>query len=48
MNPEEALAEITGLLERLLMDLDGEAREAFMMNLIGRSEGDKISSLVHL
>ncbi len=48
MNPEEALAEITRLLERLLSDLDDEARERFLMNLIGQSEGDKLSSLVHL
>jgi hypothetical protein len=48
MNPEEALAEITRVLERLLADLDDEARERFIMNLIGQSEGDKVSSLVHL
>ncbi len=48
MNPEEALAEITRALERLLADLDDEARERFLMNLIGQSEGDKVSSLVHL
>jgi hypothetical protein len=48
MNPEEALAEITRVLERLLSDLDDEARERFLMNLIGQSEGDKVSSLVHL
>lgn len=35
MNPEEALAEITRVLERLLSDLDNEARERFLMNLIG-------------
>jgi thioredoxin-like negative regulator of GroEL len=48
MDPEEALAEITKVLERLLADLDDEARERFLMNLIGQSEGDKLSSLVHL
>jgi hypothetical protein len=48
MNPEEALTEITRVLERLLSDLDDEARERFLMNLIGQSEGDKLSSLVHL
>ena len=48
MNPEEALTEITRVLERLLSDLDDEARERFLMNLIGQSEGDKVSSLVHL
>jgi hypothetical protein len=48
MNPEDALEEITRVLERLLFDLDDEARERFLMNLIGQSEGDKLSSLVHL
>ena len=48
MNPEEALAKITQIVERLLTDLNDEARERFLMNLIGQSEGDKVSSLVHL
>ncbi len=48
MAPEEALAEITKILERLLRDLDEDARERFLVNLIGQSEGDKLSSLVHL
>jgi len=48
MDPEDALAEITKILEMLLAGLDADARERFLMNLIGRSEGDKISGLVHL
>jgi uncharacterized membrane protein len=48
MEPEKALAEITRILGRLLADLDNEARERFLMNLIGQSEGDKVSGLVHL
>ncbi|MDD3579805.1 MAG: hypothetical protein PHW74_02150 [Desulfobacca sp.] len=48
MAPEEALSKITTVLARLLTDLDNEARERFLMNLIGQSEGDKVSSLVHL
>jgi hypothetical protein len=49
MEPEEALAKkITKVLERLPADLDDEARERFLMNLMGQSEGDKLSSLVHL
>jgi hypothetical protein len=48
MDPEEGLAEITKVLERLLADLDDEARERFLMNLIGQSESDKLSSMVHL
>ncbi len=46
--PEEALARITKVLERLLADLDKDARERFLMNLIDQSESDKVSSLVHL
>jgi hypothetical protein len=48
MNPEKAMAEITRALEHLLADMDSEARERFLMNLISQSEGDKVSSLVHL
>ncbi|MBW1776824.1 MAG: hypothetical protein JRI76_10900 [Deltaproteobacteria bacterium] len=48
MNPEEALAELTGVLGRLLADLDADARERFLMNLIAQSEGNKVSGLVHL
>ena len=48
MDPEAALAEITRVLERLLSDLDDDARERFLMNLIRQSEGDKVSGLVHL
>ncbi len=48
MAPEKALAEITKILGNLLADLDNEARERFMINLIGQSEGDKVSSMVHL
>jgi hypothetical protein len=48
MPPEKALSEITGVLARLLQDLDDEERERFLMNLIGQSEGDKVSGMVHL
>lgn len=48
MVPEEALSEITRVLGRLLQDLDPDARERFLMTLIARSEGDKVSGLVHL
>lgn len=48
MAPEKALAEITKILGNLLADLDNEARERFMINLIGQSEGNKVSSMVHL
>ncbi len=48
MAPEEALAQITIIVERLLADLDKDARERFLMNLIGQSGNDKVSSMVHL
>ena len=48
MAPEDALSQITKVLERLLADLDQKARERFLMNLIGQSESDKVSSMVHL
>ncbi len=48
MDTEDALAKITKVLGRLLADLDNEARERFLMNLIGQSEGDKVSGMVHL
>ncbi|MFO8083761.1 MAG: hypothetical protein R6U27_05525 [Desulfobacterales bacterium] len=48
MPPEQALSEITRVLERLLQDLDNDARERFLMNLIEQSEGDKVTGMVHL
>lgn len=48
MDRELALAEITRTLEWLMADLGSEERERFLMNLLGQSEGDKISSMVHL
>ncbi|MCF8105205.1 MAG: hypothetical protein K9K64_06955 [Desulfohalobiaceae bacterium] len=48
MPPEEALSQITEILGQLLADLDSDARERFLMNLIEQSQGDKVSSLVHL
>ncbi|MEE4264553.1 MAG: hypothetical protein V2I56_17855 [Desulfobacteraceae bacterium] len=48
MAPEQALSEITKILGSLLQDLDSAARERFLMTLIGQSEGDKASGMVHL
>jgi hypothetical protein len=48
MAPEEALSKITTVVERLMADLDDNARERFLVNLINQSEGDKVSSMVHL
>jgi hypothetical protein len=48
MDPEEAMAEIAKVLKALFSVLDEEARAGFLLELIGKSEGDKVSSLVHL
>jgi hypothetical protein len=48
MAREEALSQITMVIGSLLADLDADARERFVMNLINQSEGDKVSSMVHL
>jgi hypothetical protein len=48
MAPEEALSQMTKIIGRLLQDLDSDARDRFLMTLIGQSEGDKISGMVHL
>jgi len=48
MSPEQALSQISSVVDRLLADLDEDARERFLMGLIGQSEGDKVAGLVHL
>lgn len=48
MEPQDALTRITKILERLLEDLDDDARDRFLMNLIEQYEGDKVASMVHL
>jgi hypothetical protein len=46
--PEDALSRITLVLERLLADLDQDARKRFLMNLLNQSASDKVAGLVHL
>jgi hypothetical protein len=48
MEPSEALAEMARALKALFSGLDEEARVRFLMDLIGESQDDKVSSLVHL
>jgi thioredoxin-like negative regulator of GroEL len=48
MPPEDALSQLTAVLDRMLDDLDEEGRQRFVKNLIEQSQGDKVSSLVHL
>jgi hypothetical protein len=48
MAPEEAAAEMGEAIKRLLPILDEQERTRFVMNLVGDSGGDKLSSMVHL
>ena len=48
MDPEEALTEISKVLKVLFSALGEEARSQFLWDLMGESQGDKVSSLVHL
>jgi hypothetical protein len=48
MDPEQALAEMAKALKALFLVLDEEARSRFLLDLVGDSKGDKVSSLVHL
>jgi hypothetical protein len=48
MDPEEALGEMAEALQVIFSALDEEARSRFLWNLMGESQGDKVSSLVHL
>jgi hypothetical protein len=48
MDPETALAEIGAALKSLFAVLSEESRSRFLMDLVGESQDDKVSSLVHL
>jgi hypothetical protein len=48
MEPEQALDEIGRALKAIFPVLSEEARGRFLMELVGESETDKVSSLVHL
>jgi hypothetical protein len=48
MDPETALAEIGAAVKSLFAVLSEEARSRFLMDLVGESQDDKVSSLVHL
>ena len=45
MDPEEALTEISKVLKVLFSALGEEARSQFLWNLMGKSGGDKVSSM---
>jgi hypothetical protein len=48
LEPEEAIRQTTTVLKQLLPLLDEEGRTRFILDLIGESGKDKISSMVHL
>ncbi len=48
MEPRRAVVQMGEALKRLLPILDEEDRTRFVMNLVGDSGGDKLSSMVHL
>jgi hypothetical protein len=48
MDPEKALKEIGRALRSIFLVLSEEARGRFLLELVGESQADKLSSLVHL
>ena len=48
MAPQEAASALTLVIKNLFPLLDEDARTMFVMNLVGDSGDDKVSSLVHL
>jgi hypothetical protein len=48
MDPEQAMSEMAKALKVLFSTLGEDARTQFLLDLVGESEGDKVSSLVHL
>jgi hypothetical protein len=47
MDPEEAIAEVTPVLRKLLSVVQEEVRIEFMADLIGEAGEDKVASMVH-
>lgn len=48
MDPKKAASVIGNLLKEIFPLLDEDARLEFVLNLIGDSDDDKVTSLVHL
>jgi hypothetical protein len=48
MDPEDAATQTAAALKQLFPLLGEEGRNQFIMNLLGESEQDKVSSMVHL
>lgn len=47
-DPEKALKEVGAALKALFSMVDQDTRGRFLLDLAGESQGDKVSSLVHL
>lgn len=48
MDPEEALSEVGKALKSLFSAVSEDSRGRFLLDLVGESQNDKVSSLVHL
>jgi hypothetical protein len=48
MDPEKALDEIGRAMKSLFAVVSEDSRGRFLLNLVGDSQNDKLSSLVHL
>ena len=48
MDPERALGAIGEALKSIFPVVPEEARSAFLLQIVGESEADKVSSMVHL
>jgi hypothetical protein len=48
MEPEQALAAVGKALKSIFPVLSEESRVRFLLDLVGESQEDKVSSLVHL
>jgi hypothetical protein len=48
MEPEQALVAVGKALRSIFPNLSEESRGRFLLDLVGESQEDKVSSLVHL
>jgi hypothetical protein len=48
MDPEKALTEVGKALKSIFSAVSEDSRGRFLLDLVGESQQDKVSSLVHL
>jgi hypothetical protein len=48
MDPEKALTEVGKALKSIFSAVSEDSRSRFLLDLVGESQQDKVSSLVHL